>query len=94
MGWSQTGADRMSKLRCYERNCGREKIIELVRYSREMRKGLRTGTDNLQLERLSLREIRAEHYDQAKSYIERIQATIPGITAKKTASIRTQLHLL
>lgn len=25
MGWSQTGADRMSKLRCYERNHGREK---------------------------------------------------------------------
>lgn len=25
MGWSQTGADRMSKLRCYEKNYGREK---------------------------------------------------------------------
>lgn len=35
MGWSKTGADRMSKLRCYERNYGREKLIELVRYSRE-----------------------------------------------------------
>lgn len=34
-GWSKTGADRMSKLRCYERNYGREKIIELVKYSRE-----------------------------------------------------------
>lgn len=31
MGWSQTGADRMSKLRGYEKNHGREKIIELVR---------------------------------------------------------------
>ena len=26
MGWSKTGADRMSKLRCYEKNYGREKI--------------------------------------------------------------------
>lgn len=47
MGWSQTGADRMSKLRCYERNHGREKIINLVRYSREQRKRKRTGTDDV-----------------------------------------------
>lgn len=26
MGWSQTGADRMSKLRYYERNYGRVRI--------------------------------------------------------------------
>lgn len=38
MGWSQTGADRMSKLRCYEKNYGREGIIKLVRYSREQRR--------------------------------------------------------
>ena len=44
MGWSQTGADRMSKLRCYERNYGREKIIDLVKYSRKQRKLARTGT--------------------------------------------------
>lgn len=31
MGWSQTGADRMSKLRCYEKNYGEEKLINLVR---------------------------------------------------------------
>ena len=94
MGWSQRGADRMSKLRCYERNNGREKIIDLVRYSRDIQKGHRTGTDNEIIKKISLREITAEHYDQARSYIERIQATIPGMTAKKTASIRTQLRLL
>ena len=94
MGWSQTGADRMSKLRCYERNYGREKIIDLVKYSREQRKQKRTGTDNEIIEKVSLRQIRAEHYDQAKSYIERIQATMPGQTARKTAGIRTQLRLL
>ena len=32
MGWSQTGADRMSKLRCYDRNNGKSKIIQLVKY--------------------------------------------------------------
>ena len=84
----------MSKLRCYERNGGREKLIDLVMYSREIRKGLRTGTDDLPVSRLSLRQIRAEHYDQAMSYVERLQATIPGLTARKIASIREQIRLL
>lgn len=43
MGWSQIGADRMSKLRCYERNNGRESIINLVKYSREQRLLKATG---------------------------------------------------
>ena len=91
MGWSQTGADRMSKLRCYERNYGRDKIIEFVRYSRRKNKELRTGTDGVPLKAVSLREIRAEHYDQARSYIERIQASIPGDTGRRMASIRMHI---
>lgn len=94
MGWSQTGADRMSKLRCYEKNYGREGIINLVRYSREQRKLRATGTEGITVKEASLREIRAEHYNQAMSYIERIQAQIPGLTAKKAAFIKTQLRLL
>ena len=94
MGWSQIGADRMSKLRCYERNYGRDGIIKLVRISRE-EKGLQaTGTDNVDTKEVSLREIRADHYDQARSYIDRIQAHVPGITAKKTATIRAQFRLI
>ena len=93
-GWSHEGADRMSKLRCYEKNYGRDRIIDLVKYSREVRKGLRTGTDDIPVKALTLREVTAEHYDQSKSYIERIQATIPGLTARKSAAIRTQLRLL
>ena len=81
MGWSQTGADRMSRLRCYERNYGREGIINLVRYSREQRVLEATGTDGIPVKEITLREIRAEHYDQAKSYIDRLQAHIPGMTA-------------
>lgn len=94
MGWSQTGADRMSKLRCYERNHGREKIIDLVRYSRKNRLLKRTGTDDISMKKIPLYEIVAEHYNQSRSYIDRFQATIPGLTARKTASIRTQLKLL
>ena len=84
----------MSKLRCYERNYGREKIIDLVRYSRERRAMKRTGTDNIAEVKVSMREIMTDHYDQARSYIDRLQVTIPGLTAKKTASIRTNLKLL
>ena len=35
MGWSETGSDRMCKLRCFIRNYGREKVIELVNDRRE-----------------------------------------------------------
>lgn len=94
MGWSQTGADRMSKLRCYERNYGRESIIELVRYSREQKQLKATGTEDITTKAISLRDIKREHYNQARSYIERIQAHIPGLTARKTVAIRTQLKII
>lgn len=94
MGWSRTGADRMSRLRCYERNYGRDKMIDLVRCSREKRAVKRTGTDDIGVRNISMREIMTDHYDQARSYIDRLQVTIPGLTARKTASIRTQLKLL
>lgn len=94
MGWSQVGADRMSKLRCYERNYGREKIIDLVKYSREQRLLEATGTDCIPVKEITLKELLAEHYDQSKSYIERLQRQMPGMTAKKSLSIRTNLRLL
>ena len=34
LGWSRTGADKMSRLRIYERNGGN--MLELVRYQREV----------------------------------------------------------
>ena len=77
MGWSQTGADRMSKLRCYDRNNGRAAIIDLVKYSRERRYLKATGTDGIAPQDLQLRTILAGHYNQAASYIERMQAHIP-----------------
>lgn len=94
MGWSETGADRMSKLRCYERNYGREKIINLVKYSREQRKLARTGSDDREECPVSMRSIMTEHYDQSRSYIERMQATIPYGTVRKTAAIREQIRLI
>ena len=93
-GWSKTGADRMSKLRCYEKNYGREKIIELVKYSREKRKLERTGTDGISVENVKLSNIIREHKDSSKKYIDGIQATIPGMTGRKIFSIREQIKLI
>lgn len=94
MGWSQTGADRMSKLRCYERNNGREKLIDLVRYSRSRRRLAATGTDDISPEVFSVKDVMNDHYDQARSYIDRIQAHLPGGTAKNILAIRSHLNLL
>ncbi len=94
MGWSQTGADRMSKLRCYDRNNGRAAIIDLVKYSREHRHLKMTGTDDIAPQNLQLRNILAGHYNQAESYIERMQAHIPNGTVRKTMAIREKLYLL
>ena len=94
MGWSQTGADRMSKLRCYERNNGRGKIIELVQYSRKQRKLAATGTEDISAEAFSMRDIMNDHYNQARSYIDRIQVHFPEGTAKRTAAIRYRLSEL
>ncbi len=91
MGWSQTGADRMSKLRCYERNNGRAEIIRLVKYSRNQRLLKATGTDDIPVAELTLRNVLAEHYKQTRSYIDRIQAHIPYGTVKKSISIQERL---
>ena len=93
-GWSKRGADRMSRLRCFEQNNGREKIIELVKYSREQHELKRTGTYAILIRELSAYDVCREHYNQSKSYIERIQATTPGFTAKKIAAIRNVLNEL
>lgn len=93
MAWSKTGADRMCKLRSYVENHGEEKIIDLVRYSRERRNLKRRG-EEIMLEEKRIRMNISEHYDKGKSYIESIQATIPGYTAKKQTAIRHQLNFI
>lgn len=90
-GWSIVGADRMSKLRCYEKNYGRDGIIYLVQYSRQQ-KLRRTGTDNQVVKNVKLREIRAEHYNQSRSYIDRMQVSLPQ-EIRKIFSIRERLNL-
>ena len=94
LSWSQKGADKMSKLRCYERNYGREKLLQLVRIGREERKLEATGTEGISVKEIRLRDVLKEHSDASKKYIDELQASILGETVKKTFSIRNHLRLL
>ena len=94
MGWSKRGADRMSRLRCYVRDHGEGRIIDLVRYQRERMALRKTGTDDVEIPKAKSYQTVTDEYDRARSYIERLQATIPGYTAKKSFAIRNQLRLI
>ncbi len=92
MGWSEVGSDRMCKLRCYVRNYGRDKIVDLVTYrrERELARLKATGTDDL------IEEGQRKYYTQeqrrAYSYIENLQASIGGSTVRKILAIREQIR--
>ena len=45
MGWSEAGADAMCQLRCYVKDYGEEKILELVKYRRSHKQEEATGTE-------------------------------------------------
>lgn len=49
MEWSETGSDRMYRLRCFIRNYGLERVVELVNYRRERELSAMgsTGTDGM-----------------------------------------------
>lgn len=84
----------MSKLRCYERNYGREKLLQLVRIGREGRKLGATGTEGIILKEIRLRVVLKKHYNVSRKYIDGLHASILGETVKKTFSIRNHLRLL
>ncbi|MBR5419613.1 MAG: ISLre2 family transposase [Lachnospiraceae bacterium] len=91
MGWSEVGSDRMCRLRCYVRNYGREKIVDLVTYRREkeLEKLPATGTDGL----IGTKQKKTYTQEQrrAYTYVEKLQATIGGTTARKILAIREQI---
>lgn len=84
-------AEILRQLGCYEKNYGREKIIDLVRYSREQERMKATGTESITPEKVTMRDIMSDHRNQTRIYMEKLQATIPGITVRKILSIREQL---
>ena len=95
MGWSETGTDRMCRLRCYVGNYGRGKIMDLVRYRRERELNAleATGTDGMIDE--NAKPHLTPQQRSSKAYIERLQATIDqNTTVYKILAIREQISLL
>lgn len=99
MGWSKQGADSMCRLRCYLKNGGSKKIIDLVKYRREKEFQTQraakeaTGTDGM-LNRESIRKKYTKAQREAYTYVERLQASVVGDTVKKTLAIREGLYYI
>ena len=84
----------MSRLRCFVRNSGEAKIIDLVSYIRKQKFEAKNGTYDSGICKERFIRTNRDNYDQARSYIDRLQATMPGITARKSFSIRNRLGLI
>ena len=92
MGWSEVGSDRMCKLRCYVRNKGQ--LIDLVEYRRKklLDELKATGTDGWVEPKPKV--YYSQQQRQAMAYIERMQASIGGVTVKKMLAIKDRLNEL
>ena len=92
MGWSETGSDRMCRLRCFIRNYGREKVIDLVNYRREqeMVNAVSTGTDGMIDEPQRKRYTAKQRESQRNAEV--LHGTISrNSTVRKILAIREQL---
>lgn len=95
MGWSETGSDRMCKLRCYVRNHGKEGITDLVEYRRRKKLESLMTTEAVGM---LIEKQPAQRYTKAQRqvmiYAEKLQASIAGDTVRKTLAIRSHLDNL
>lgn len=92
MGWSEDGCDAMCRLRCYVRNHGREKIIDLVRHRRElaMQEYLATGTEDV----VAIDPVKKKYTKEqliSAAYEEQLRTRIAGMTVRKILAIREQI---
>lgn len=94
MGWSETGADAMCQLRCYVRDYGEEKVIDLVRYRRSRKELKATGTCDVEpkLARGYMTKLLYGQHDSNMVYVEKLQATIPSLEIRKKLAIRERLN--
>ena len=93
MGWSEAGADAMCQLRCYVKDYGEEKILELVKYRRNHKQEEATGTEGISVRpnRGYMRELLLHRHDNDRVYIEKRKATNPSRDIRKKRAIREQL---
>ena len=93
MGWSETGTDRMCRLRCFIRNYGREKVVDLVNYRRERELSAMgaTGTDGMMIDEPQ-RKRYTQKQKEAQRYAEALHGTITrNSTVRKILAIREQI---
>lgn len=93
MGWSETGADAMCRQRCYVRDYGEEKVIELVHYRRSPREKKAAGCEETEpkFARGYLRKLLHGQHDSDRVYLEKIQATILSVEIRKKLAIRERI---
>ena len=75
------------------RNNGREKIIDLVKYRREMAMAdqVATGTDGM-IEKSQVKRKYTRDQLITAAYEERMRVTLEGLTVRKTLAIREQIN--
>lgn len=80
-------------LRCYVKDYGEEKILELVKYRRSHKQEEATGTEGISVRpnRGYMRSLLLHSHDNDRVYIEKLQATIPNIDIRKKLAIREHL---
>ncbi|MFV0342744.1 MAG: ISLre2 family transposase [Anaerocolumna sp.] len=71
MGWSELGADRISKLRAYKGNGG--KVIDLLKWKKDHQE----KEERIQKKDEMVKDLRQK--SAARNYAEPLQATIPGL---------------
>ena len=93
MGWSEAGADAMCRLRCYVRDYGEDKVIDLVHYRRSHREEKAAGCEDIEpkFARGYLKKLLHGQHDSDRVYLERMQATISSVEIRKKLAIRERL---
>ena len=83
----------MCGLRCYVRDYGEDKIIDLVHYRRENKELKVAGAEEMtfKFERGYMNTLLHGQHNSDRVYIEKMQATIPSVEIKKIVSIRNHL---
>ena len=73
---------------------GEDKIIDLVRRRREQKELQATGTEGMEPKsaRGYMRKLLHGQHDSDRVYLEKMQATIPGIEIRKKLAIRERLN--
>ena len=84
----------MCRLRCFIRNYGREKVIDLVNYrrEREMASTVSTGTDGM------IEETQRKRYIEKQREVQRYAGALHGMlsgtsTVRKILAIREQIGI-